>query len=155
MPILCRKQSAIVPAIIVCAIFAISIANPLQQFIKKDSSTQISSSVRSIELEKSRPDQYQIRDRLIGMLDQKNPLSIIDVLNNIQKNGNLRENCHEIAHDIGHKSFEYYGFSGALLLGVTPPPNMGLIGKPNSTAGAVALVGRPVVEAPVIESVAL
>lgn len=54
------------------------------------------------------------RDRMIAMLDPKNPNTIFDVVDALQADQNLALNCHEIAHDVGHKAYEYYGFSEAM-----------------------------------------
>ncbi|MES2471074.1 MAG: hypothetical protein V4526_02480 [Patescibacteria group bacterium] len=55
-----------------------------------------------------------IRDKLIAMLDAKDPNTIFNVVDAIQADSALSVNCHDIAHDIGHKAYELYGFSEAM-----------------------------------------
>lgn len=55
-----------------------------------------------------------IRDGLISILDPYDPNTIFEVIDAIQGDSNLALNCHDIAHDIGHRSYELYGFSEAM-----------------------------------------
>lgn len=55
-----------------------------------------------------------IRDRLLARLAPGKPESIFDIVDAIQADPALALNCHEIAHDIGHRAYELYGFSGAM-----------------------------------------
>jgi plastocyanin len=54
------------------------------------------------------------RDKLLTLLDPNNSNSIFALVDAIQANPALSLNCHEIAHDLGHRAYEYYGFSGAM-----------------------------------------
>jgi plastocyanin len=55
-----------------------------------------------------------VRDSLISMLDPYDPDTIFDVIDSIQSDSNLSLNCHDVAHDIGHRAYELYGFSEAM-----------------------------------------
>jgi len=66
------------------------------------------------DIDKTPANQVAIRDRLISMLDPSDSNTIFKVVDAIQADPDLRSNCHEIAHDIGHKALEYYGFSDAM-----------------------------------------
>lgn len=54
------------------------------------------------------------RDKLIALLKPNDPDSIFLVVDTIAEDPNLSLNCHEIAHDIGHRAYEMYGFSDAM-----------------------------------------
>lgn len=58
--------------------------------------------------------QMKERDTLLAMLDPKDSKTIFKVINTIQLDKNLRQNCHDIAHDIGHEAYKMYGFSGSM-----------------------------------------
>ena len=66
------------------------------------------------DISKTPPAQIAIRDRLLTMLDPKDKNSIFDIIDAIEKDPVTSRNCHEIAHDIGHKAYEIYGFSGSM-----------------------------------------
>ena len=55
-----------------------------------------------------------IRDELLSLLDPYDPNTIFDVIDAIQSDPELSMNCHDIAHDIGHRSYDLYGFSEAM-----------------------------------------
>jgi hypothetical protein len=48
------------------------------------------------------------------MLDPKDSDSIFNVVDAIKADPTLSLDCHDVAHDIGHKSYELYGFSAAM-----------------------------------------
>lgn len=54
------------------------------------------------------------RDMLLSMLKPNDPDSIFEVIDAIQNDSVLKLNCHEIAHDIGHRAYSLYGFSEAM-----------------------------------------
>jgi hypothetical protein len=54
------------------------------------------------------------RDRLLSLYVVNDPNSIFKVIDAIGANKTLSLNCHEIAHDLGHRAYELYGFSGAM-----------------------------------------
>ena len=66
------------------------------------------------DIDKTSPSQRPIRDKLVAMLDANDPNSIFKVVDAIQADSALKINCHDIAHDIGHRAYELYGFSEAM-----------------------------------------
>jgi hypothetical protein len=66
------------------------------------------------DISKTLPGQEKIRDRLIAMLVPNDPNSVFKFIDAVEADPTLANNCHEIAHDIGHKAYEMYGFSGAM-----------------------------------------
>lgn len=48
------------------------------------------------------------------MFDAHDPNSIFTIVDAIQSNPALSLNCHDIAHDIGHRAYELFGFSEAM-----------------------------------------
>jgi hypothetical protein len=54
------------------------------------------------------------RDALLAMLDPEDRNTIFKVVDAIQADSQFANNCHEVAHDVGHQAFEYYGFSDAM-----------------------------------------
>jgi plastocyanin len=67
-----------------------------------------------LNIDKTVPGQEEIRDSLIAMLKPGEPDSIFEVIDTIQADPDLRLNCHDIAHDIGHDAYNLYGFSEAM-----------------------------------------
>jgi len=67
-------------------------------------------------IDKSRGGQIAVRDKLLALFVPHDPSSIFTVLDAISGNSSLSQNCHEIAHDLGHRAYELYGFSGAMAL---------------------------------------
>lgn len=65
-------------------------------------------------IDKTPPSQIAERDKLLALLDPKDPNTIFTVIDTIEADPNLAANCHEIAHDIGHRAYQYYGFSDAM-----------------------------------------
>lgn len=66
------------------------------------------------DISKTPTSQIAIRQKLLAMLDPTDPNSVFTVVDTIEANKPLSLSCHELAHDIGHKAFELYGFSGAM-----------------------------------------
>jgi plastocyanin len=65
-------------------------------------------------INKTLPGQEAIRDKLLTMLKPGDPDSIFSIIDTIQADPALSLNCHDVAHDIGHKAYELYGFSEAM-----------------------------------------
>lgn len=65
-------------------------------------------------INKTPNDLIQIRDELIALLDPHDPNSIFTVIDTIQDDVNLSLSCHDIAHDLGQRTYELYGFSEAM-----------------------------------------
>lgn len=66
------------------------------------------------DTDKTKAGQREIRDKLVGMLDPHDPNSIFKVVDAIQADPALAINCHDIAHDVGHRAYELFGFSEAM-----------------------------------------
>lgn len=65
-------------------------------------------------IDKTKESGRATRDALIALLDQDNPRSIFTVIDTIEKNYALSRDCHDMAHDIGHRAYELFGFSTAM-----------------------------------------
>jgi hypothetical protein len=68
------------------------------------------------DISKTLSRQEAVRDKLVAMLIPGKPSSISAVISAIQSDPLLSLDCHEVAHDVGHRAYELYGFSGAMLL---------------------------------------
>ena len=66
------------------------------------------------DISKTPPSQRVERDRLLSKLGPHDANSVFKVIDAIEADPALSLNCHDIAHDIGHKAYELYGFSAAL-----------------------------------------
>lgn len=58
--------------------------------------------------------QLEIREKLLSMLKPGDPGSIFSMIDTIEKDPILANDCHDVSHDLGHKAYEMYGFSGAM-----------------------------------------
>ena len=54
------------------------------------------------------------RDKLVSMLVPNEPDSIFVMIDAIQSDKDLLLNCHDIAHDLGHRAYDLFGFSEAM-----------------------------------------
>ncbi len=54
------------------------------------------------------------RDKLAALFVPNDPNSIFAVIDAIQADQKFSLDCHDIAHDIGHRAYELYGFSSAM-----------------------------------------
>jgi hypothetical protein len=66
------------------------------------------------DISKTVEGQRTLRDSFLNMLKPGDSNSIFTVVDAIEANSSLSLACHDIAHDIGHRSYELYGFSGAM-----------------------------------------
>jgi len=66
------------------------------------------------DISKTPPSQIAERDKLIALFKPDDPSSIFTIVDTIAANPALSFDCHEIAHDLGHKAYELYGFAGAM-----------------------------------------
>ena len=69
------------------------------------------------DIDKTKLGQRAVRDTLLAMLDARDPNSIFTVIDAIRADADLSLDCHDIAHDIGHRAYEFYGFSEAMTFG--------------------------------------
>ncbi len=66
------------------------------------------------DIDKTRIEQRVLRDKLLEMLKPGEPDTLFKVVDAIVADASLSLNCHDIAHDIGHRAYEFYGFSNAM-----------------------------------------
>lgn len=66
------------------------------------------------EIDKAKESQRATRDEFLAMLKQDDPDSIFMLIDAIEANNSLARDCHDIAHDFGHRAYELYGFSTAM-----------------------------------------
>ena len=66
------------------------------------------------QIDKTKESQRAVRNKLLAMLDQKDPESIFKMIDYIAKNPALAKDCHDVSHDLGHKAYELFGFSTAM-----------------------------------------
>ncbi len=66
------------------------------------------------DISKTQERQQAVRDKLVAMLVPGDPNSIFTVIDAIDADTVLSLDCHDIAHDLGHRAYELYGFSGAM-----------------------------------------
>ncbi len=69
-----------------------------------------------VNIDKTFENQRPIRDKLLSMLVENDPNSIFKVVDAIQADPAIAINCHNIAHDIGHKTYALYGFNAAMTM---------------------------------------
>lgn len=65
-------------------------------------------------IDKTKESQRATRDELIALLDPKDTNSVFVLVDAIEGNQALSRDCHDIAHDLGHRAYEMFGFSGAM-----------------------------------------
>ena len=66
------------------------------------------------DIDKTKLGQRAVRDKLLAMLDANDANSIFAVVDFTQADPALALDCHDVGHDIGHRAYELYGFSGAM-----------------------------------------
>jgi plastocyanin len=76
--------------------------------------TVIDVSTHEHNIDKTPEGLREVRDELLSLLDPYDPDTIFTVIDAIQADPDLALNCHDVAHDIGHRAYELYGFSEAM-----------------------------------------
>lgn len=66
------------------------------------------------EINKTKESQRATRDKFLSLLDKDNPDSVFTVIDAIESDNKISRDCHDIAHDIGHRAYELFGFSTAM-----------------------------------------
>lgn len=66
------------------------------------------------DIDKTKLGQREVRNKLLAMFDPSDPNSIFTIVDTIQADPVLSRNCHDVAHDLGHRAYELYGFSEAM-----------------------------------------
>lgn len=67
-----------------------------------------------IDISKTLPESIEIRDRLLAIMQEGKPETIRILFDTIRSDAKLVNNCHDMAHDLGHRAYELYGLSTAL-----------------------------------------
>ncbi len=65
-------------------------------------------------IDKTKEELKATRDKYLAMLQPGDPESVFKVIDAIEKNPSLVNDCHDMAHDLGHHAYELYGFSAAM-----------------------------------------
>lgn len=66
------------------------------------------------EIDKTKESQRATRDKFLSLLDEDSPDSVFTVIDAIESDNKISRDCHDIAHDIGHRAYELFGFSTAM-----------------------------------------
>lgn len=66
------------------------------------------------DISKTQSRQKKIRDHLVSILVPNDSSSIYAVVDAISADPVLSLDCHDVAHDVGHRAYELYGFAGAM-----------------------------------------
>jgi plastocyanin len=66
------------------------------------------------ELNKTPEGLTSVRDELLALFIPDDPNSIFTIVDAVQADPGLALNCHDVAHDLGHRAYELYGFSEAM-----------------------------------------
>lgn len=74
----------------------------------------VNSSSSMPNIDKTLPYQMEIREELLSMLNPDDPTSIYLFIDTVEADKGLSNDCHDLAHDVGHKAYEMFGFSGAM-----------------------------------------
>lgn len=65
-------------------------------------------------IDKTKEGQRAVRDKFLAMFVPGDTSSIYKVMDAINADPVLANDCHDMAHDLGHRAYELYGFSGAM-----------------------------------------
>lgn len=68
-------------------------------------------------IDKTKESQRATRDKFMAMLDPKDRNSVFTMIDAIESSNALSRDCHDMAHDLGHRAYEMFGFSGAMTFG--------------------------------------
>ncbi len=66
------------------------------------------------DIDKTKESQREVRNKLLSMFQQNEPDSVFLVIDAIESNYALARDCHDMAHDLGHRAYELFGFSSAM-----------------------------------------
>ena len=67
-----------------------------------------------VPIDKTKKELRQTRDKFLWMLDPHDDTSISHMIEMLESDMKLSRNCHDMAHDLGHRAYELYGFSRAM-----------------------------------------
>ena len=66
------------------------------------------------DIDKTKQSQRATRDKFMDILKPGDPTSVYKLMDAINKNRSVANDCHDMAHDWGHRAYQLYGFSGAM-----------------------------------------
>lgn len=70
-----------------------------------------------VSIDKTKKELRETRDRFLTLLDPHDDRTISHMISTLEADRKLSRNCHDMAHDLGHRAFELYGFSRAMTFG--------------------------------------
>ena len=70
-----------------------------------------------VSIDKTKKELRETRDRFLAMLDPRDDTTISHMISALEADTKLSRNCHDMAHDLGHRAYELYGFSRAMTFG--------------------------------------
>jgi hypothetical protein len=70
-----------------------------------------------VAIDKTKKELRETRDRFLAMLDPRDDTTISHMIETLEADTKLSRNCHDMAHDLGHRAYELYGFSRAMTFG--------------------------------------
>ncbi len=70
-----------------------------------------------VSIDKTKKELRETRNKFLAMLDPKDDSSISHMINTLESDTKLSRNCHDMAHDLGHRAYELYWFSRAMTYG--------------------------------------
>jgi hypothetical protein len=65
-------------------------------------------------IDKTKESLKKTRDKYLAMLDPRDDTSISHMIRTLESDARLSRDCHDMAHDLGHRAYELYGFSRAM-----------------------------------------
>lgn len=78
---------------------------------------RVTSNAQLPNIDKTTEGRRAVRDKYTSQFVPGDPSSIYTVMGAIEANNALARDCHDMAHDLGHRAYELYGFSGAMTFG--------------------------------------
>ncbi|GAB0174971.1 MAG: hypothetical protein HHAS10_08500 [Candidatus Altimarinota bacterium] len=70
-----------------------------------------------LSIDKTKKELRETRDKFLAMLDPRDDTTVGHMIDTLEADTKLSRNCHDMAHDLGHRAYEYYGFSRAMTFG--------------------------------------
>jgi hypothetical protein len=70
-----------------------------------------------VSIDKTKKELRETRDKFLALLDPRDDTTVSHMINTLEADTKLSRNCHDMAHDLGHRAYEYYGFSRAMTFG--------------------------------------
>ncbi len=70
-----------------------------------------------VSIDKTKKELRETRNRFLAMLDPHDDTTITHMIDTLEADTKLSRNCHDMSHDLGHRAYEFYGFSRAMTYG--------------------------------------